>query len=62
MKRGTIRKREERRRILQETKGELLGKLISDREQRSLWLVKLMDIDDELGELARSEECLDVST
>lgn len=53
MKKGTkMNEREERRKILEGTREELLGKLISEREQRSLWLVKLMDIDDELEELS----------
>ncbi|AET66193.1 hypothetical protein Desor_0491 [Desulfosporosinus orientis DSM 765] len=63
MKKGTkMNEREERRKILEDTRGELLGKLISEREQRSLWLVKLMDIDDELEELSRWERSLELST
>jgi len=43
---------EKRRQVLQDAREEILGKFISEREQRSQWLVKLLDIDDELEELS----------
>lgn len=46
---------EKRRQMLQDARGEILGKFMSERELRSQWLVKLMDIDDELEELSRQE-------
>lgn len=45
---------EERKRKLRHKRGEILGKLISEKEQRSQWLVQLMDIEDELEELSFS--------
>jgi len=45
---------EDRRQSLHDKKGEILGKLMSEREQRSRWLVQLMDIEDELEELSPS--------
>lgn len=49
---------EKRRQVLQDARGEILGKFMSEREQRSQWLVKLMDIDDELEELSRQQSKL----
>jgi len=49
---------EKRRHVLQDARGEILGKFMSEREQRSQWLVKLMDIDDELEELSRQQSKL----
>lgn len=45
---------EVRKRMLRHKRGEILGKLISEKEQRSQWLVQLMDIEDELEELSLS--------
>ncbi|WP_159436947.1 hypothetical protein [Desulfosporosinus lacus] len=41
--------------MLQDAREEILGKFISEREQRSQWLVKLLDIDDELEELSSQQ-------
>ena len=49
---------EKRRQVLQDAREEILGKFISEREQRSQWLVKLLDIDDELEELSRQQSKL----
>ncbi|AFQ42634.1 hypothetical protein [Desulfosporosinus meridiei] len=49
---------EKRRKVLQNAREEILGKLISEREQRSQWLIKLIDIDDELEELSRQSKAL----
>ena len=49
---------EKRRQVLQDLREEILGKFISEREQRSQWLVKLLDIDDELEELSRQRSKL----
>ena len=45
---------EKREQMLHDARGEILGKFISERERRPLWLVQLMDIEDELEELFRS--------
>ncbi|KGK91879.1 hypothetical protein DP73_00675 [Desulfosporosinus sp. HMP52] len=49
---------EKRKKELQNAREEILGKLISEREQRSQWLIKLIDIDDELEELSRQSKAL----
>jgi len=48
-----IQEMEERRQVLYDARGELLGKFISEREQRIKWLVQFMDIENELEELSR---------
>ncbi|GAB6156473.1 hypothetical protein JCM17380_52250 [Desulfosporosinus burensis] len=53
-----LQEMEKRRQVLQDAREEILGKFISEREQRSQWLVKLMDIDDELEELSRQQSKL----
>ncbi|CAA7603233.1 Hypothetical protein DEACI_4056 [Acididesulfobacillus acetoxydans] len=48
----------ERRQALLEVRGEILGKYKVDKEQRIHWLVRLMDVEDELEELAcRQSQC-----
>lgn len=51
----------DRRQILHHKREEILGKFISEREQRSQWLVQLMDIEDELEELSRPERKMEIS-
>ncbi|SHI19495.1 hypothetical protein [Desulfosporosinus lacus] len=50
--RTRIQETEDRRQSLHDKKGEILGKFMSEREQRSRWIVQLMDIEDELEELS----------
>ena len=45
---------EKREQMLHDARGEILGKLISERERSPQWLVQLIDIEDELEELFRS--------
>ena len=52
---------EERKRMLRHKRGEILGKFISEKEQRSQWLVQLMDIEDELEELSLSARQKDLT-
>ncbi|ODA43088.1 hypothetical protein [Desulfosporosinus sp. BG] len=44
---------EEHRQALLDARGEILGKYNSEKEQRIQWLVKFIDIEDELEELSR---------
>ncbi|KUO71502.1 MAG: hypothetical protein APF81_11030 [Desulfosporosinus sp. BRH_c37] len=44
---------EETRRALLNARGEILGKYHSEKGQRIQWLVKFIDIEDELEELSR---------
>lgn len=44
---------EENKRALLVTRGEILGKYNSEKAQRIQWLVKFIDIEDELEELSR---------
>lgn len=46
------RKMEERKQTLLEARGEILGKYKVEKDQRIHWLVRFMDIEDELEELA----------
>lgn len=52
--RHMMQETDERRIILRRKRGEILGKIISEKEKRSRWLVQLMDIEDELEELSNS--------
>ncbi|MCO1602403.1 hypothetical protein [Desulfosporosinus nitroreducens] len=52
--RTRMQETEDRRQSLHDKKGEILGRFMSEREQRSRWIVQLMDIEDELEELSRS--------
>lgn len=52
--RHMMQETDERRIILRRKRGEILGKIISEKEKRSRWLVQLMDIEDELEELSSS--------
>ncbi len=49
---------EKRRQVLKAAREEILGKFISEKEQRSQWLVKLLDLDDELEELSHQQSKL----
>lgn len=51
---------EDRKKILHHKRVDILGKLISEKEQRSRWLVQLMDIEDELEELSGSSRRIDL--
>ncbi|OLN33118.1 hypothetical protein [Desulfosporosinus metallidurans] len=44
---------EEHRQALLDARGEIFGKYNSEKEQRIQWLVKFIDIEDELEELSR---------
>lgn len=46
---------EEHRQALLAARGEILGKFNSEKEQRIQWLVKFIDIEDELKELSRRQ-------
>ncbi|KLU59920.1 hypothetical protein CEB3_c40540 [Peptococcaceae bacterium CEB3] len=46
---------EERKQTLLEAREEILMKYKTEKEQRLQWLVRFMDIEDELEELARLE-------
>ncbi|MCB8815987.1 hypothetical protein [Desulfosporosinus shakirovi] len=52
--RTRMQETEDRRQSLHDKKGEILGRFMSEREQRSRWIVQLMDIEDELEELSCS--------
>ena len=43
----------EHRQALLDARGEILGKYNSEKGQRIQWLVKFIDIEDELEELSR---------
>ena len=49
------KEREELRRALLDARGDILGKYNSEKEQKIQWLVKFMDIDDQLEELSRQK-------
>jgi len=46
---------EKHRQALLDARGEILGKYNSEKEQRIQWLVKFIDIEDELEELSRRQ-------
>jgi len=46
---------EEHRQALLDARGEILGRYNSEKEQRIQWLVKFIDIEDELEELSRRQ-------
>lgn len=51
-------KMEEHRKALLAVRGEILGKYNLEQEHRVQWLVKFMDIEDELEELSRRQSQL----